>query len=125
MTPIHWMALGLGAVAAVSLSAVSALPPHIENHHDMAAVSVQAPVPSIPGAHRINGWQHLDDQHVMLRVDSTAGYLITLKSRCPGLSWAQNVAVTTSNNTIWAGFDAITVAGGQCEIATINPLSQP
>jgi hypothetical protein len=112
--------VGLGATAWL-LSALG-LPPHIQGHRDLLTVSVQDPVPSIPTANRISAWEHLDDQHVMLRVGPAPEYLITLKSRCPGLSWTRDVAVTMSNHTIWAGFDAIIVAGTQCEIETINPL---
>jgi len=83
------------------------------------------PVSSIEAADRISGWEHLDDQHVVLRLSPQDEYLITLKSRCLGLNWGRNVGVTMSNNTIWAGFDAITVDGNQCEIETINPVELP
>jgi hypothetical protein len=83
------------------------------------------PVRSIESADQINDWEQLDDQHVVLRSSSQNQYLITLKSRCLGLNWARNVGVTMSNNTIWAGFDALTVDGNQCEIEMINPLGSP
>ena len=83
------------------------------------------PVRSIEFADQINDWEQLDDQHVVLRSSSQNQYLITLRSRCLGLNWARNVGVTMSNNTIWAGFDALTVDGNQCEIEMINPLGSP
>ena len=103
--------------AVLGAATVLALPP---------AQTVQErllePVRSIESADRISGWEQLDDQHVVLRLSADDEYLITLKSRCLGLNWARNVGVTMSNNTIWAGFDAITVDGNQCEIETINPV---
>ena len=83
------------------------------------------PVRSIEAADRISGWEQVDDQHVLLRLSPQDQYLVTLRSPCLGLNWARNVGVTMSNNTIWAGFDAITVDGNQCEIERINPVGNP
>jgi hypothetical protein len=101
-----------------------ALPPATEQAQ-VVPEDLLEPVRSIESADRISGWEHLDDQHVLLRLSAQDQYLITLKSRCLGLNWARNVGVTMSNNTIWAGFDAITVDGNQCEIELINPVGSP
>jgi hypothetical protein len=100
------------------------LPPAAEHSKAMQERLLE-PVRSIESANRISGWEHLDDQHVVLRLSAQDQYLITLRNRCLGLSWALNVGVTMSNNTIWAGFDAITVDGNQCEIELINPMGSP
>ncbi len=83
------------------------------------------PVASIPYAHRISTWQPLDTSHVLVSVDSRNRYLITLRAMCPGLNYARDVGVTMSNNTIWAGFDAITTGTIQCEIERIDRLAEP
>jgi hypothetical protein len=93
--------------------------------HTVTGERLLAPVRSIESADRISGWEQLDEQHVVLQLNAEDHYLITLKSRCLGLNWAQNVGVTMSNNTIWAGFDAITADGNQCEIELINPVGSP
>jgi len=80
-------------------------------------------VRSIPGAQRISDWNALDNQRVLVNVNATDTYLLTLKQQCHGLGWAQNVTVTMSNNTIWAGFDAIKADGLQCPIDRINRVS--
>ena len=80
-------------------------------------------VRSIPGAERISDWNALDNQRVLVNVNATDTYLLTLKQQCHGLGWAQNVTVTMSNNTIWAGFDAIKADGLQCPIDRINKVS--
>lgn len=80
-------------------------------------------VRSIPGAERISDWNALDNQRVLVNVNATDTYLLTLKQQCHGLGWAQNVTVTMSNNTIWAGFDAIKADGLQCPIDRINRVS--
>ncbi len=112
------------ALAAALLTVPAGALPPAEDATGRLAAALAAPVRSIPMANRINGWEQLDNQHVVLRLDDH-DYLITLKDQCPGLTWAQAVAVTMSNNTIWAGFDAITADGWQCPIERINPLARP
>jgi len=89
------------------------------------ALPLRAPVRSIESANQISGWEQVDNQHVVLRFSPQDQYLLTLRNPCLGLNWGRNVGVTMSNNTIWAGFDAITVDGNQCEIETIHPLGTP
>ena len=98
----------------VSTGSTFALPPA---EHPGEAVR------NIPGAQRISDWNALDNQRVLVNVNATDTYLLTLKQQCHGLGWAQNVTVTMSNNTIWAGFDAIKADGLQCPIDRINRVS--
>ena len=80
------------------------------------------PVTSIPHADGIRGWSQLDNQRVLVSVDEQSNYILTLKHQCHGLAWAQNVTVTMSNNTIWAGFDAIEADGRACPIHSIHKV---
>ncbi len=80
-------------------------------------------VTSIPGAHEISEWSAIDNQRVLVNLNAQDSYLLTLKHQCHGLSWAQNVTVTMSNNTIWAGFDAIKADGLACPIFSIQKLA--
>ena len=81
-----------------------------------------SPVTNIPAANKISDWQPLDQRHVLVSLGSTQRYLLTLRDTCPGLTLARNVGVTMSNNTIWAGFDAITTDAMHCEIKQIERL---
>lgn len=80
-------------------------------------------VRSIDAENGIAGWSTLDNQHVLLNLDAQDSYLLTLKHQCHGLAWAQNVTVTMSNNTIWAGFDAIQADGLACPIDSIEKIN--
>lgn len=80
-------------------------------------------VRSIPDAQRISDWATIDNQRVVISVNAKDTYLLTLKQQCHGLGWAQNVTVTMSNNTIWAGFDEIKADGLQCPIDRISRMS--
>ncbi|MCZ6619899.1 MAG: DUF6491 family protein [Gammaproteobacteria bacterium] len=79
---------------------------------------------SITSANRISDWEHIDAQHVVLSMSPDERYLLTLKRQCGGLSWAQHIGVTMSNNTIWAKFDAVTTDGLQCPIERINRVTR-
>lgn len=79
-------------------------------------------VQNIEATNGISGWSHIDNQRVLVNVDETSTFLLTLKHQCHGLAWAQNVSVTMSNNTIWAGFDAIQADGLACPIDRIEKI---
>jgi hypothetical protein len=79
-------------------------------------------VQHIDAANGISAWSHIDNQRVLVNVDEQSTYLLTLKHQCHGLAWAQNVTVSMSNNTIWAGFDAIQADGLACPIDRIEKI---
>ena len=105
--------LALIVSATLPLGALQALPPGLDGEN----------VASIPGADGINGWSALDNQRLLLNLDGQQVYLLTLQHQCHGLGWAQDVSVSMSNNTIWAGFDAIQADGRACPIDSIQRLS--
>jgi hypothetical protein len=88
----------------------------------LAALTPGETVRSIPDADRIEGWTAIDNQRVIVDVAARDSYLLTLKHQCHALGWARNVTVSMSNNTIWAGFDAIRADGLQCPIEQINRI---
>ena len=79
-------------------------------------------VQNIEASNGISGWEHIDNQRVLVNVDEKSTYLLTLKHQCHGLAWAQNVTVSMSNNTIWAGFDSIRADGLACPIDRIEKI---
>ncbi len=80
-------------------------------------------VSSIQGANQISDWDPIDNQRVLVNLNAQDSYLLTLKHQCHGLTWAQNVTVSMSNNTIWAGFDAIKADGQACPIHSIQKIT--
>lgn len=108
------------ALAALMAAPSSALPPA----EDTPATLLRdgEPVISIPAADAIRDFHALDDEHVMLELEAGQHYLLTLNRQCVGLRWARHVGVTASQNTIWAGFDALTADGEACPIRTIHRL---
>ena len=107
------MALGGCASLLLGAAPLHAIPPD----------PVGEVVRSIPNADAISGWSPIDNQRVLVNLDEQSSYLLTLKHQCHGLGWAQNITVTMSNNTIWAGFDAIQADGLACPIDSIRKVA--
>ena len=115
--------LTLTVLSAFVASSVLALPPV---QPDPAALQgLGEPVTSIPTADEVRDFELLDEAHVMLSKDEEQRYLLTLDRDCFGLRWARHVGVTTSDNTIWAGFDALTADGEACSIREIHLMRPP
>lgn len=87
-------------------------------HSETEAVS------SIPSVERIEHWETLGTQHVLLSVDASRTYLLTLSRDCQSLNWAQSVNVSRSGRVIWAEFDYLNVDGTRCAIGEIHQLSR-
>lgn len=114
---------GIILLAALLASEVSALPP--EQPDLTALVRSGEPVSSIPTADSVQAFAALDDEHVLLSLGEERSYVLTLNRECFGLRWARHVGVTASENTIWAGFDALTADGEACPIREIHLVREP
>ncbi len=79
-------------------------------------------VDHIPSVERIDDWQALDSRHVLLNVDSSRRYVLTLAQNCHQLNWAQSVDVSRSGDAIWSQFDYVAADGWRCNIGTIHQL---
>ncbi len=80
------------------------------------------PVANVPSVSQIESWLALDNYHVVLEVGRRGTYRLTLPEGCHNLRWAQQVAISGSQNKAWAGFDYLTADGQQCSIGTIERL---
>ena len=102
----------IALMALLSSATALAIPPGLEGEA----------VQNIEASNGISGWEHIDNQRLLVNVDQKSTYLLTLKHQCHGLAWAQNVTVTMSDNTIWAGFDSVRADGLACPIRRIEKI---
>lgn len=109
------------AIAALSVPA-AALPPAELDPQALRAAG--EPVMQIPTAHRIYDFEALDAEHVVLTTVEDTRYLLTLNRECFNLRFARHVDVSTSDDTIWAGFDSLTADGEACSIRTIHRVRE-
>jgi hypothetical protein len=108
----------IATLAAFVMSPATALPPAQPDPSVLQQLG--EPVASIPTADAVRDFELLDEAHVMLSTGAEERYLLTLDRDCFGLRWARHVGVTASDNTIWAGFDALTADGEACSIREIH-----
>ncbi|MEM7220238.1 MAG: DUF6491 family protein [Pseudomonadota bacterium] len=84
--------------------------------------SFLAPVERISNVETISDWRVLDVQRLALTVNSVDEYLLTLRDPCQALRYSSAVSVSASEQTIWAGFDAVHAGGEICRIKHIDAI---
>lgn len=78
--------------------------------------------------YRVNGWNYIDDRHIVIYAGPSNRFLITTFSNCSDLSSAENIGFTTTTSAV-TKFDKLIVrgAGGivqNCPITQINALTK-
>jgi len=76
----------------------------------------------------LDGWNYVDDSHIVINTGPSKRYLITLMSSCHDLSSVDNIAFTTTVNRL-TKFDKLMVRGisgmvQHCPITQINVLTK-
>lgn len=74
-------------------------------------------------------WTPLDEQAVAVWTGANSGYLLELRARCTGLTFASDITISNSGDRVVARFDSVQLRGGfstgqqaPCRIWTIRPL---
>ena len=83
------------------------------------------PVRSFHSPNRLWGWRAVGDSALTVWPNSNRGYLLELSHRCPDLTFASTVGLTTRTGRVSAGFDSIVVPrsgtqGGVGQMGTIQ-----
>jgi hypothetical protein len=78
--------------------------------------------------YRVDGWNYLDDKHIMIYAGPSKRFLITTMVNCPDLSSVEHIGFTSTVNTL-TKFDKLIVrgAGGivlNCAITEIKTLQK-
>ena len=80
-------------------------------------------VENIKGVETLSDWTTLTSKHLTLQVNNSQRYLLTLQDSCQQLRGARRVAVSMTNQEIWADFDYVAADGHECRINQITRLS--
>ena len=80
-----------------------------------------APVKKV-NTFNLHGWQSLDDFHLIISVSHNEAYLVSLRSRCPGLKYASTIATDNRINTLYANTDSVIVLERPVQRCRINEL---
>ena len=68
-------------------------------------------------------WQLVGPEKVVIWPSINQAYLVSVESPCPGLEWANNIAVTSKqSHMVSTRFDFVKYDKGQCQISRIQPI---
>lgn len=109
----------LAGVLVLGLVATSLLTTNVEAMPSKPGV----PVKKIPFASQINNWSVIDKATIVVTQSPSKSYLVNLRGECHRLGFSDQVGFSSSNNTIYAGFDYVTVGPQRCAIQSINKIS--
>ncbi|HEU0226084.1 MAG TPA: DUF6491 family protein [Steroidobacteraceae bacterium] len=73
-------------------------------------------------AFRIDSWQSVDRDHLILWTGINDAWLITIGGSCPDLMFTDRIRVTSTGSQI-STFDKVIVRGDTCLIDTIQPIN--
>lgn len=81
------------------------------------------PVTKIPFASQIHQWSVIDKATLIVTEGASNSYLVNLRGACHQLGFSETVGFSSSNNTIYAGFDYVTAGTQRCAIQSIKRIS--
>ena len=107
---------------------------HAETADDLAAklsklgYAQAEAVARVPN-YRVDGWNYLDDRHIMIYAGPSKRFLITTLVDCPDLSSAEHIGFTSTTSYL-TKFDKLIVRGAgdivqNCPINEIRILNKP
>jgi Family of unknown function (DUF6491) len=121
-------ALILALAAALLLSACASEGITASERLELYRANAGEPVPSFRLVRNFR-WTPLDEQAVAVWTGANSGYLLELRNRCTGLTFASDITISNSGDRVVARFDSVQQRGnfstGQtapCRIWTIHPL---
>ncbi len=117
-------------IPAVGLMACASAPgPQLTLDQKLAAKNYRlgAPVERIQ-RYRLDGWNYLDREHIIMQTEPSTYYLVSLRNTCHDLSTAENIAFTTTTGQL-THFDKLLVRGPgrtiqHCYIEALNKLEK-
>jgi len=95
-------------------------------YHEFIETEKLEPLKSIT-SFRFQGWSSLGEEHLIISTHINRYYLITLKSRCNDLDFANAIQVNNHGSMLQAKFDSISIPnamGIKCFIKTIHKITK-
>jgi len=120
----------LGALCLVSACASTAPRMTPAERLEFYRANSGEPVRSFPHTGRLWGWRAIDDSALTVWTSGNRGYLLELFGRCPELTFATAIGLSTRTGRVSAGFDSVVFDARtgrgmrtSCRINTIRPLN--
>ncbi|HJP98663.1 MAG TPA: DUF6491 family protein [Rhodanobacteraceae bacterium] len=74
--------------------------------------------------YQINGFQYLSPDTVGVWFGVNQLYLLTVQTPCNNLGFANGIALTAKNDTLYRNFDFVTFDQQRCKILKITPVNE-
>ena len=101
----------LSLLLALSLVTACATSPRMTSAERLEFYRANAgePVRSFHSPNRLWGWRALGDSALTVWTSSNQGFLLELAHRCPDMTFASSIGLTTRTSRVSAGFDSVVV----------------
>lgn len=70
----------------------------------------------------LHSWEPLGRRHLLVHTRISEGWLLRIDEPCPGLEFAINVGLSSSNNRVYQRFDTVNFDKQRCRIDEIRPV---
>ncbi len=126
----NWKTL-MGTVSALVLAACASATPDplsLERELEQRRYALGEPVERIRD-YRLNGWNSVDNTHLIIHTGPSDAYLLTLRSPCHNLRTAENIALSTTAGSL-TRLDKVVVRSApdgyteHCVIVEMNELER-
>ncbi|NNE36854.1 MAG: hypothetical protein HKN08_01010, partial [Gammaproteobacteria bacterium] len=74
--------------------------------------------------YRINNWQHIDSQSLIVQTAPSEYYLVVLRSKIRDMSFSERVSFTSTGTQIQAKFDCVQVNDIRCSAGQASPIEK-
>lgn len=74
--------------------------------------------------YQVNGFQYLAPDKLAIWFGVNKLYLLTVQTPCNNLGFANGIALTARNNTLYSNFDFVTFDQQRCKILKIVPVDE-
>jgi hypothetical protein len=111
--------------AVALLSACSGIP--LNEHQDALRARYEAyagaPIKEFTWIGRYDSWDPIGTNQLVVWTTPSQAYLIKVAPPCDNLQFVHRIGLTSTANTVYAGFDAVKVDHGwRCPIQEIRPV---
>ncbi|HKZ74972.1 MAG TPA: DUF6491 family protein [Steroidobacteraceae bacterium] len=108
----------------IALTACAAFGKHESDEQALARYVQHAgqPVDGFTYLGRIDGWQPLGRDSLLVRTGVNEAYLLKVAQPCSELQFANSIGLTATGHQVSSRFDSVLVRGQRCMITEIRPV---
>lgn len=124
LTATGWRAMLAGLACLLALLAGCATQGYAEKRAERTAWFTEAAGEPVSNFRfwRLDRWEPVNRSQVAVWTRPDEGYLLNVDEPCPGLEFADFIALTSQSNRVQSRFDSVLFEDQKCRIREIRPL---